>query len=122
LFGGLSNTVDGTQFEPVNSLVILLFAFVGGITTITGAAIAGGLFALLNYAQTTYEELSGVVFLAVAAAAISLGRQPDGIAGMLLSGRTGGLGRRWTELRERRLQADADRPLVASAGEAGSEA
>ena len=28
---------DGTQFDPVNSLVILLFAFVGGITTVTGA-------------------------------------------------------------------------------------
>ncbi len=85
LFGGMNNTVDGTQFEPVNSLVILLFAFVGGITTVSGAAVAGGLFALLSYAQATYPELSGVVFLAIAAAAIGLGRQPDGIAGMVLS-------------------------------------
>lgn len=84
LFGGMSNTVDGSQFEPVNSLVILLFAFVGGITTITGALVAGGLFALLSYAQATFPELSGVVFLAIAAAAIGLGREPDGIAGMLL--------------------------------------
>jgi branched-chain amino acid transport system permease protein len=87
LFGGLANTVDSNQFEPVNSLVILLFAFVGGITTITGAAIAGALFALLSYAQSTYSELSGVVFLVVAAAAVSLGRQPDGIAGLVLSAR-----------------------------------
>jgi branched-chain amino acid transport system permease protein len=87
LFGGMNNTVDGTQFEPVNSLVIVLFAFVGGITTVTGAAIAGILFALLSYMQATYSELSGVVFLGIAAAAISLGRQPDGLAGMLLSGR-----------------------------------
>jgi branched-chain amino acid transport system permease protein len=90
LFGGLANTVDSNQFEPVNSLVILLFAFVGGITTVTGAAIAGGLFALLSYAQATYSELSGVVFLAIAAAAVSLGRQPDGLAGMVLSVRRRG--------------------------------
>jgi branched-chain amino acid transport system permease protein len=123
LFGGMSNTVDGSQFEPVNSLVILLFAFVGGITTIAGAAIAGGLFALLSYAQATYPELSGVVFLGIAAAAISLGRQPDGIAGMLLAGvrrlrEDWRLGLRW--------RADPTppppRPLVTAPAEVGSEA
>jgi branched-chain amino acid transport system permease protein len=85
LFGGMSVTVDGVQFEPVNGLVIVLFAFVGGITTVTGAAIAGSLFALLVYAESNYAGLSGVVFLAIAAAAIGLGRQPDGIAGLVLS-------------------------------------
>jgi branched-chain amino acid transport system permease protein len=109
LFGGLANTVDSNQFEPVNSLVILLFAFVGGITTITGAAIAGGLFALLSYAQATYSELSGIVFLAVAAAAVSLGRQPDGLAGVVLSAwrRGGDTARAGTARPARR------RPLVA---------
>src|SRR3546814_366388 len=37
LFGGISGAVGGTSFEPVSSLVIVLFAFVGGITTVTGA-------------------------------------------------------------------------------------
>ncbi len=96
LFGGMSVTVDGTQFEPVNSLVILLFAFVGGITTVSGAGIAGGLFALLVYAQATFPELAGVVFIAIAAAAITLGRQPDGIAGLVLRPRAAGTcARRW---------------------------
>lgn len=85
LYGGMVATVDGTQFDPVNSLVIVLFAFVGGITTVSGAAVAGILFALLGYAQATYPELAGVVFVAIAAAAIGLGRQPDGIAGLALS-------------------------------------
>ena len=85
LWGGMSGTVDGTQFEPVNSLVILLYAFVGGITTVTGAAVAGGLFALLVYAQSTFTELAGLVFVAIGAAAISLGRQPDGLAGVALA-------------------------------------
>ncbi|HJR23920.1 MAG TPA: ABC transporter permease, partial [Acidimicrobiales bacterium] len=77
LFGGMSNTVDQAQFEPVLSLVILLFAFVGGITTVTGAVIAGSLFALLSYAQGELPDLAGLVFVAVAAGAIGLGRQPD---------------------------------------------
>ena len=85
LFGGMSASIDQTQFEPVNSLVIVLFAFVGGITTVSGAAVAGLMFAALVYAESTYPGLSGLVFLAIAAAAISLGRQPDGIAGIVLS-------------------------------------
>jgi branched-chain amino acid transport system permease protein len=89
LFGGLNGIVTGTQFEPVNGLVIVLFAFVGGITTITGALIAGALFALLAYAQLNVASLGGVVFIAIAAAAISLARQPNGVAGLVLSARVG---------------------------------
>jgi branched-chain amino acid transport system permease protein len=84
LFGGMQNTVDQVQFEPVFSLVILLYAFVGGITTVTGSVVAGSLFALLTFAQGEFPDLAGLVFVAVAAGAIGLGRQPDGIAGMLL--------------------------------------
>ena len=84
LFGGLSGAVQGTQFEPVNSLVIVLFAFVGGITTVSGAAIAGCLFALLVYAESALPDLSGLIFVAIGAAAIGLGRQPNGIAGLAL--------------------------------------
>jgi branched-chain amino acid transport system permease protein len=85
LFGGLSGAVQGTQFEPVNSLVIVLFAFVGGITTVSGALIAGSLFALLVYAESELTDLSGLIFVAIAAAAIGLGRQPNGIAGLAFS-------------------------------------
>jgi branched-chain amino acid transport system permease protein len=84
LYGGLAGAVQGSQFEPVNSLVILLFAYVGGITTVTGAALAGTLFALLTYAESTYGDLAGVIFIAVGAAAVSLGHQPNGLAGLVL--------------------------------------
>lgn len=87
LFGGFSGAVDGNQFDPLNSLLILLFAFVGGITSVTGAVLAGGLFALLTYAQSAFPDLGGVVFIAVGGAAIALGRQPNGIAGVLLADR-----------------------------------
>ena len=59
LFGGLSGAVQGTQFDPVQSIVILLLAYVGGITTVVGALIAGTLFALLDYSQSTYPDLAG---------------------------------------------------------------
>jgi branched-chain amino acid transport system permease protein len=83
LYGGMAGAVQGSQFDPVNGLVILLFAAVGGITTVAGALIAGSLFAFLNYAQATFPSISGVVFVGVAVAAISLGRQPNGLAGVL---------------------------------------
>ena len=89
LFGGLSGAVQGTHFEPVNGLVVLLFAFVGGITTVTGAIIAGTSFALLLYAEQTFPDFAGMVFVAVAAAAIGLGRQPNGLAGILYEGAAG---------------------------------
>jgi branched-chain amino acid transport system permease protein len=86
LFGGLSGAVQGLHFDPVHSLVILLFAFVGGITTVSGALIAGTSFALLLYAEETFPDFAGVVFIAVGAAAIGLGRQPNGLAGLLFDG------------------------------------
>jgi branched-chain amino acid transport system permease protein len=84
LYGGLEGAVQGSQFEPVNSLVILLFAYVGGITTVAGALLAGTLYAVLRYAEATFSDLGGLVFVAVGAAAISLGQQPNGLAGLVL--------------------------------------
>ncbi|MEX2293873.1 MAG: ABC transporter permease [Acidimicrobiales bacterium] len=82
LYGGLAGAVQGSQFEPVNGLVILLFAYVGGITSVAGALVAGILFAGLSYTEATFSQLGGIVFVAVAAGAISLGRQPNGLAGL----------------------------------------
>jgi branched-chain amino acid transport system permease protein len=83
LFGGLSGVVTGVHFDPVNGIVILLYAFVGGITTVTGAALAGVVYALLVYVQSTYDDLAGLVFAAIGAVAIALGRQPNGVAGLV---------------------------------------
>jgi branched-chain amino acid transport system permease protein len=84
LFGGLSGAVQGLQFDPVNSLVIVLFAYVGGITTAFGAVLAGVLFSLLVYAESAFGDLAGLVFIGIGAAAIMLGSQPNGLAGLLL--------------------------------------
>lgn len=83
LFGGVNVSVGTIDFESVNNVVLFLFAFVGGITTITGALIGGVLFALLPLVQSESPSLAGIVFATVAIAAVLLGKQPNGLAGLL---------------------------------------
>lgn len=83
LFGGNNAVAGSIQFDPINNIVLFLFAVVGGITTITGAFIGGALFALLPVIQAEQPEYAGLVFAGVAFGAISLGRQPNGLAGIL---------------------------------------
>jgi branched-chain amino acid transport system permease protein len=83
LFGGSQLTVSDIPFEPLNNIVLFLFAVVGGVTTVSGALIGGALFALLPYVQSHHPSLAGLVFAGVAAVAIGLGREPNGLAGML---------------------------------------
>ena len=83
LFGGLKSPADQIQFNPINNIVLLLFAVVGGVTTVTGALIGGGLFALLPFVQSEYPDQGGLVFAGVAIAVVALGKQPNGLAGML---------------------------------------
>ena len=83
LFGGLNTTVGTIDFESVNNVVLFLFAYVGGVTTLTGALIGGILFALLPLVQSESPSFAGLVFAAVAVAAMLLGKQPNGFAGLL---------------------------------------
>ena len=84
LFGGLQTSVSDITIEPINNIVLFLFAVVGGITTVSGAFLGGALFALLPYVQSQQPELAGLVFAGVAAVAIGLGRQPNGLAGIVV--------------------------------------
>ena len=89
MFGGLKATADAIQFAPENNIVLLLFAVVGGVTTVTGAFIGGGLFAMLPFIQSEYPDQAGLVFAGVAVAVVALGKQPNGVAGMLYEAVTG---------------------------------
>jgi branched-chain amino acid transport system permease protein len=89
MFGGLKATADAIQFDPINNIVLLLFAVVGGVTTVTGAFLGGALFALLPFIQSEYPDQGGLVFAAVAVAVVALGKQPNGLAGMLYEAVTG---------------------------------
>ena len=85
LYGGLGFTAGQLDFEPLFNVLLFLFAFVGGITTITGALLGGILFALLPLVQSEAPELSGLVFAVIAVTALALGKQPNGLAGLLYS-------------------------------------
>lgn len=85
LYGGLGFTASQLDFEPLYNVLLFLFAFVGGITTITGALLGGVLFALLPLVQSQKPELAGLVFAVIAVVAVALGKQPNGMAGLLFS-------------------------------------
>jgi branched-chain amino acid transport system permease protein len=85
LYGGLGFTASQLDFEPLYNVLLFLFAFVGGITTVTGALLGGVLFALLPLVQSERPELAGLVFAVIAAVAVALGKQPNGMAGLLFA-------------------------------------
>jgi branched-chain amino acid transport system permease protein len=85
LYGGLGYTAGQLDFEPLFNVLLFLFAVVGGITTVTGALLGGILFALLPLVQSEAPEFSGLVFAVIAVTALALGKQPNGLAGLLYS-------------------------------------
>jgi branched-chain amino acid transport system permease protein len=87
LYGGLGYTAGQLDFEPLFNVLLFLFAVVGGITTVTGALLGGILFALLPLVQSEAPEFSGLVFAVIAVTALALGKQPNGLAGLLYSTR-----------------------------------
>jgi len=85
LYGGLGFSASQLQFEPLLNVLLFLFAFVGGITTVTGALIGGLLFAALPLVQSEAPNLAGLVFATIAVTAVALGKQPNGMAGIIYS-------------------------------------
>jgi branched-chain amino acid transport system permease protein len=85
LYGGLAFTTSQLDYDPLYNVLLFLFAFVGGITTVTGALLGGLLFAALPLVQSERPELAGLVFAVIAGAAVALGKQPNGLAGLLYS-------------------------------------
>ena len=104
LYGGLRASAAPSDFQMFLSLPLLLLAVVGGITTVSGALVGGMAYALLPVVQRQVPEVAGLAFLAAGAAAVYLGRNPDGLAGGLAAG--------WERLRRPREEV---RPIAAPA-------
>jgi branched-chain amino acid transport system permease protein len=78
LFGGLKGSAGQTDFLMLQSLPLLLLAVIGGITSVSGALLGGLFFALpAIFENETAQKLQ---FLWVGIAAVSIGRNPNGIA------------------------------------------
>ncbi|MEX2538620.1 MAG: ABC transporter permease [Actinomycetota bacterium] len=78
-YGGLRGSAQTNDFLMFQSLPVLLMAVIGGITTVSGALVGGLLLGLLQTQEAT-GFLGGAVFLFTGAAAVSLGRNPHGVA------------------------------------------
>lgn len=79
LYAGLERQVGNTDFQLFNSLPLLLLAVCAGVTSVSGALLAGILLMALN----SYPGAQAVLFLVIAVAAVGLGKQPNGITGWL---------------------------------------
>jgi branched-chain amino acid transport system permease protein len=80
--------VDSSNFDITVALSFVAFAYLGGITTVTGAIIGGLLSteALLAYLGQSALGLSGNTLLVLAGLLliVTVVQNPDGIAGVLL--------------------------------------
>lgn len=78
LYGGLKTTAGATDFLMLQSLPLLLLAVIGGITSVGGALVGGILFALP--AIVPYAWVNNLQYLWTGIAAITIGRNPNGVA------------------------------------------
>ncbi len=83
LFAGVTTIRSNNDFVLFLSLVILLLARVGGINTVTGALLGAFVFALYPVLQEHVPQLANVQYLLTGLAAISLGRDPNGMGGRI---------------------------------------
>jgi branched-chain amino acid transport system permease protein len=85
LVAGLRGTVSALDFQAISGLLLLLLAVACGVTSVTGAWLGGMLLMLLPVLQSQYKSLGGLEFLIIGVGAISLGRDPNGIANHLFN-------------------------------------
>ena len=77
-YGGLRGQVGPTDFEMLQSLVLLLLVSVSGIHTVTGALMGGITFGLFPTFQRWFPSLRSLPFLGAGLGALALGRNPNG--------------------------------------------
>jgi branched-chain amino acid transport system permease protein len=90
LYGGSPGQVDGNDFAYLVSLTVLLLARVGGINTATGALVGAAsltFFAVIAPHNLTIlgwtVGLGALQYILTGLAAVSVGRDPNGIAGRI---------------------------------------
>jgi branched-chain amino acid transport system permease protein len=83
LFGGLNGNVNPADFAVLGSLSLLLALRIGGINTVTGALLGAISVALFPTIQAHVPSSLQLSYLLTGLAAVSIGRDPDGIAGQI---------------------------------------
>ena len=118
LLGGLFGTASDNQFLMLNSLVLLLLLRIGGVNTVTGAFLGAVVFVLFPVLQRHFPVLSDLNYVFTGLAAISLAREPNGIAGHIAIGGERLRARR----RERRGPQGGEAPAFAEPSDAEVDA
>lgn len=80
LYAGLRQNIGSGDFIYFQSLLLLLFAAVFGVTSVTGAVLGGTAMMLLPELQASHPGVSGLFFVVIAVGAILLAREPNGLA------------------------------------------
>jgi branched-chain amino acid transport system permease protein len=86
LLAGLRGTVSALDFQSISGLLLLLLAVVCGVTSMTGAFVGGLLLMLLPVLQSQFPALAGLEFLIIGVGAVSIGRDPNGLANRIFAG------------------------------------
>jgi len=85
-YGGWQHVVSPNDFAMLQSLIALLVIAIGGLGSVAGAFFAALFLALNPVIQSHIGDPLGIpnlAFLLVGLGAVSLGRNPSGIAGSL---------------------------------------
>jgi len=131
LYAGLRQTVGETELVAFQGLLLLLLAVVAGVTSVSGAALGGFMYMLVPVLPGTFgKTIAGLEFLIIGICAVSLGRDPNGIANYLFKwgrwiwaripipsrGASGGQHALVEPVREPLYEADFDTEQVAGHG------
>jgi branched-chain amino acid transport system permease protein len=83
LYGGSPGSVNSSYFASLVSLTVLLLARVGGINTATGALLGAASLTFFAVISPHSNLLAQLQYLLTGLAAISVGRDPNGISGRI---------------------------------------
>jgi branched-chain amino acid transport system permease protein len=83
LYGGVSGSISPTDFSALGSLALLLSLRIGGVSTVTGALMGALFVALFPTLQNHVPSVPQLSYLLTGLAAVSIGRDPDGIGGQV---------------------------------------
>ncbi len=108
MLAGLRQNIGAGDFIYFQSLLILLFAVVAGVTSVTGAVLGGAAMTALPELQSSYPSAAGAFFVVIAVFAILLAKEPNGISGYLF--RLGPMGSRPHRAVDPGQPADPARP------------
>jgi branched-chain amino acid transport system permease protein len=83
LFGGQQGRISALDFTVLGSLALLLSLRIGGVNTVTGALFGAFTIALFPTLQDMVPQRVQLAYLLTGIAAISVGRDPDGVGGQV---------------------------------------